>query len=245
MHLTPGVSLRIAMTLLAAGFLRAQPAALPTGHWEGAIDVSGREIGIELDLTKDSQGSLAGAFSSPGQNLKGLALGNFAWQGATLRFQIKGKPGDRMFHGKLAADGLSMAGEYSQGGYTMAFQVKRTGDARAEAQEASAAVGPEFEGVWRGTMDVEDKSLRIVLTMVNRPDGTATATMLSIDEGLEVPVHVVQKESNLLIDVKAVGGSYSGILNKERTELAGDYRIGTLQVPLTLRRASAADNQGK
>ena len=245
MQLTHGVSLRTAMLVLAAGLMHSQPAALPAGHWEGAIEVSGREIAIELDLTKDSQGRLSGAFSSAAQNVKGLVLSDFAREGERLRFQIKGMPGERVFQAMISADGLMMSGEYSQTGYTMPFQVKRTGDPHDVGPEKSAAVGPEFVGVWRGTMKVEDKSLRIVLTLENQPDGTATGTMLSVDEGLEVPVHVVQKESSLLIDVKAVGGSYSGTLNKEHTELTGDYRIASLQVPLTLRRAAAADNQGK
>ena len=77
------------------------------------------------------------------------------------------------------------------------------------------------------------------LTMANQPDGTATGSFVNVDEGLEIPITTItQKASSLTLDVKAVGGSYSGVLNPEGTELVGTWTQGPAVLPLTFRRAA-------
>jgi hypothetical protein len=196
------------------------------------------EVKIEVDLTKNSKGELAGTFGNPTQNLKGLPLSNCAVEGRSVRFQIKGAPGERTFEGALAADGKSMSGHYTQSGYTMPFGLTRTGDPRIEAPARSAPIGKELEGTWIGTLDVGGKQVRLVLTMSNQPDGTATGSFVNVDEGLEIPITTItQKVSSVTLDVKAVGGSYSGALNPEGTELVGTLTQGPAVLPLTFRLA--------
>ena len=84
----------------------------------------------------------------------------------SVRFQIKGRRGERAFKGTLSDDGKSISGDYSQGGYTIPFSVTRTGDARIEAAVKNAAIGKELEGVWNGTLDADREQLRAMLTLV-------------------------------------------------------------------------------
>jgi hypothetical protein len=235
------ILLFLALLLSPATTLLAQTAAVdPSGHWEGAIHVSGIEVRMEIDLVKTGTAGLAGTFGQPDQHLTGLPLANFAVDGRSITFQIKGgAPGDRVFKGELAADGASMSGDFAshQVG-TVAFTLTRNGDARIEAPPGSAAIGRELEGTWTGTLDAKGMVVRLVLTMSNQPDGTATGSVVNIDEGLEFPITTItQKASSVILEVKAIGGSYSGALSAEGTELVGTLTQGPATVPLTFRRA--------
>jgi hypothetical protein len=226
-----------ALCLLPATELRAQTAVDPSGHWEGTVQAPNAEVRIEIDLAKTGNGELAGTLATPAQNLKGLALANFAVKGRSVSFQVKGSPGERVFDGALSADGRSLSGDYTQVGYSMPFRLTRTGDARIEPVVRNAPIGKELEGVWNGALDVNGIQRRLVLTMSNLPDGTATGSILSVDEGLEIPItRIAQKASGLTLELDAVGGSYSGALNAEGTELVGTLTQGAASLPLTLRR---------
>ena len=148
---------------------------------------------------------------------------------------------DQPITGVLSGDGKSISGELSVSGSSVHVSLTRTGDARVEAPVKSAPIGKELEGTWNGTLDVDGRQFRLVLTMSNQPDGTARGSIVNLDEGmLEIPVSTItQAASSLTLQLKAVGGSYAGALNKEGTELAGAYSQGTLAAPLTFRRAAA------
>ena len=227
-----------ALLLLPVPALRAQTAVDPSGHWEGTIQTPNMDVRIEIDLAKNSNGDLAGTFGSPAQNLKGLALATFAVRGKSVSFQVKGSPGERVFDGVLSADGRSFSGDYTQVGLSLPFSLTRIGDARIEPPIKSAPIGKELEGVWNGALDVNGLHRRLVLTMSNQPDGTATGSILNVDEGLEIPITTItQKASIVTLEINAVGGSYSGALNPEGTELVGTLTQGSAARPLTFRLA--------
>jgi hypothetical protein len=228
-----------ALLLLPSPSLLAQTAVDPSGHWEGAVQTPNMDVKIEMDLARNSKGELAGTFANPTQNVRGLLLSSVVVDGRSIGFQIKGSAaGERTFKGSLGADGASMSGEYTQGGFSMPFSMARTGEARIEPPASSAPIGKELEGTWKGTMDVNGTQRRLVLTMSNQPDGTATGTFVNVDEGLEIPVAAItHKASSVTLDVKVVAGSYSGTLNPERMELVGTWTQGTVSLPLTFRRA--------
>jgi hypothetical protein len=217
----------------------------PSGHWEGAIQGHAGELKIELDLGRDPKGEFTGTLGSSAQHLKGFPLSNFAVEGNLIGFQVKGAPGERAFKGTLSADGKSISGDYSQGGGSTTFTVTRTGAARIAAAARNAPIAKEFEGAWNGTLDVDGKQSRLVLTMSNRSDG-ATGHIVKIDEGLEIPIAAItQKASSLTLDLAAVSASYSGSLNPEGTELAGTLTLseGALRLPVNFRRSVAREGK--
>jgi hypothetical protein len=237
--------LSVAALLLAPTALRAQTPVDLSGHWEGAILAPGMEVSVEIDLTKTGNGELAGTVGQPGQHISGLPLTGFSVDGRSVVFQVKGgAPGQRAFKGEISADGKSISGDYASQFGTLPFQVTRTGDARIEPPSRSAAIGKELEGTWNGTLDI-DGGLRIVLTLVNQPDGTATGTFLNLNEGLEIPITAItQKASSVTLEAKGVQSTYSGALNAEGTELTGTFTQGPLSLPLTFRRAAATAPSG-
>src|SRR6266536_1854749 len=109
------------------------------GHWSGAIQVPDQELKVEIDLAKAS-GAWAGSIAIPTQNLKAFPLSNIRIEQASISFEMKGIPGNPEFHGKLASDGNTIAGEFNQGGGAVPFALKRTGDARLEVAPKSTPI---------------------------------------------------------------------------------------------------------
>ena len=233
------------LVLWSAASLWARQGADPSGHWEGAIKTPEMSIAIVVDLTRTASNELAGTISVPPQNLKGFPLVIETTEGRSLSFRFRGAPGSRQFQGTLSEDGASIAGNFTQGGYTMPFVLSRKGAAMIEAPVKSAAVGKELEGPWSATLDGASNGdpRRIVLTLSNQPDGTSTGTVFNSPEDLEIPIaSITQKDSTVTLDLKAVGGSYSGTVNADGSELKGTYIQGTTVLPLTFRRAAATES---
>ena len=229
----------IAAAILAASVsaARAQSAVDPSGHWEGTVQVPDMPVQVEIDLTRNSRGELSGSFTQTGR-LSGLPLANLAADNRSLTFQIKGSPaGERLFKGDVSEDGQSMTGKFAQAGYSIPFALKRTGDARVEGAAKSARIGQALEGTWSGTLEVNGVLRSLVLTLANQPDGTSTGSFLNVEEGLEIPISAIdQTESNVLLEIKAVAGSFTGTLSGDGSEIAGTLKQGSATLPLSFRK---------
>ena len=215
----------------------AQPAAGPSGHWEGAIQVPGQELKIEIDLAPRGE-KWEGTIAIPAQSLKGFPLAAITVQGDSVSFALNGVPGNPQFKGTVSKDAKTLSGEFSQGGGTMPFAVTRTGDAKFEPPPKSTPITKELEGSWEGSLDVAGKILRLLVKLSNGPDGVATGTMISVDQGgSELPVTaVVQTGSHLKLVVQSVAGTYEGDLKDG--QLTGTWTQGPGTLPLVFKRPS-------
>ena len=230
---------RVCRTLLVATvFLalsprpRAQAPADPSGHWEGSIEIPGSTLNFVVDLEKNSKGELIGALN--GADVKNLPLTRVAVEGRSVSFQASA---DQPYKGELSADGKSMSGTVILSGYSLPLDFVRTGDPRIEPPPTGAPIGKELEGTWSGTLIADTRTLRLVLTMANQPDGRAIARVLSVDEGgLIIPVVITQRASSVSYISNSVSSSWAGALNAEGTELAGTFTQGAASLPLTFRR---------
>ena len=234
----------ISRSIVAAAILatsvtaaRAQSAVDPSGHWEGTVQVPDMPVQVEIDLTRNSRGELSGSFTQTGR-MSGLPLANLAIDKRSLTFQIKGSPaGERLFSGDVSEDGQSMAGKFAQAGYSIPFALKRTGDAKVEAAAKSARISPALEGTWGGTLEVNGVLRNLVLTLANQSDGTSSGSLLNVEEGLEFPISaIMQTDSNVALEIKAVAGSFAGTLNGDGNEIAGTLKQGSGTLPLNLRK---------
>lgn len=106
------------------------------GHWEGAIEIPGQKLGIDLDFTQEGD-SWKGDISIPLQNARDLPLINIGLEGAAATFEIEGVPGNPTFKGTL--EGSRIAGDFTQGGATFPFSVER-------AASGADAARKELEG---------------------------------------------------------------------------------------------------
>jgi hypothetical protein len=221
--------------IVRSGVAFAQPAVGPSGHWEGTLQAPGQELKIEIDLAQTG-GKWEGQLSIPAQGMKAFPLSTITVQGDAIGFAMKGIPGEPQFTGTLSKDGKALSGDLKQGGGTMPFAVTRTGDAKIEPLPKSTPITKELEGSWEGPLDVEGTTLRLVLKLSNQPDGTATGTLVSVDQGgAELPIAtIIQTGTHLKVVVLAVAGTYEGDLKDD--QLSGTWTQGQRSFPLVLKR---------
>ncbi|MFW6012106.1 MAG: serine hydrolase [bacterium] len=139
----PALALAALLGLAGAPPVLAQGPA--DGHWEGAVEVPGQPLEIEVDLETAEDGALTGTISIPAQGLKDRELTDLSIgsdDGATtVRFAIPGIPGDPAFEGTLSEDGSTLAGTFRQGGAELPFELTSGADAATEARAALEGFG--------------------------------------------------------------------------------------------------------
>lgn len=151
----------VAILLLVLGALPSL-AAEPTlaGHWEGSISLPSQKLAVDLDFKPGEGGAWTGDISIPAQNAKDLPLINITAEDAAVSFEIQGVPGTPTFKGSLSADGGKIAGDFTQGGATLPFELSR-GAAPAEAAREALAGYDEF--VAKAIQDWEVPGLAVAI----------------------------------------------------------------------------------
>jgi hypothetical protein len=212
----------------------AQSTTAPAGHWEGAIQAPGQELKIEIDLAAAGD-KWEGTITIPAQNLKGFPFSAITVQGDTVSLAMQSVPGNPQFKG-VVKDGKTLSGDFSQGGGTAPFALTRTGDAKIEPVPKSTPITRELEGSWAGNLDANGKILPLVLKLSNQAGGTATGTLVSLDQGgTEIPiVAVIQTGTHLKLVIRSIAGTYEGDLRDG--QLTGTWSQGAGTLPLVFKR---------
>lgn len=228
-----GLAVLVGSTGLAMAQTPAGPAG--SGHWEGAVNVQGKELRLEVDLVSRAGDQWEGAVAFPDMNAKEISLSAISVQGLAITFGVKGVPGDPLFKGTLSKDARTMSGDFTQGPVTGTFTLAWKGEGKVAAPVKNTALTKDFEGNWEGTLDVGGQTLRLTLELTNK-DGGATGTLVSVDQGnATIPLSVItQKETHLSFTVPGVGGSYAGDLKDG--QIVGTWTQGPASLPLTLKR---------
>jgi len=226
----------LVVSLLAVPTVTNAQTVDPSGHWEGAITIPGGEIPFHVDLARNADGKLIAAYSRPENGLKGLPMANVTLDGRAINFELTVDGGVK-FYGTLYPDGKTIAGDVTARIGNAPFTMSRTSDAQLRAAPKNAPIRKELEGTWNGTLSLQGTSLRLVLRMANQSDGTASATMISVDQGgIEFPLALTQKAATLTLNTPAIGGDFfAGALNAAG-ELAGTFSQGPVTAPLTFVR---------
>jgi hypothetical protein len=86
-------------------------------------------------------------------------------------------------------------------------------------------------------VDINGTVLRLVVKVSNQPDGAATGTLTSVDQGgVVIPIAaVVQTGAHLKLVVPAVVGTYEGDLKDG--QVTGTWTQGPNSWPLVLKQA--------
>ncbi len=208
----------------------------PRGHWEGALETPNRTLDMKIDIDKTDKGWI-GSMANPQTN-SSMPISDVAFADGKLTFRLMGGGENApMFSGTLSADGKALDGEIAAGPNTMPLKLKKTGEAKVDLPKPSPAVAKELTGKWTGALDINGNVLRLELTIKNSDSG-ATATLVSLDQGGgEIPASSIQaKEGKLSLKVDAIGGGYEGQLNKEGTEMTGDWSQNGNTLPLKLKK---------
>jgi|ERR1035438_1057020 hypothetical protein len=225
--------------LLFASLACAQTG--PAGHWEGVLAAdNNREIGVTLDLAKNAKSEWIASMGIPSENMTGLVVMGVVVDGNSLKF-IGVELMMAKFDLALAPDG-KLKGTIAHGPNSQPFEFKRTGEAKVELIPDSPAVSKELEGDWEGLFggpNAPNGGVRMTFHFKNKPDNTVAATM---DSGLSASMvgmplnNVKQTGQKVEFGIKIAHASFEGTLNKEGTEIAGQFIHDTNPMPMTLRK---------
>jgi len=220
---------------LAAGIAVGQTDF--SGHWEGTIDAPNGPTLLALDLAKNAKGVWVASLGVPERKISGLHVTDISVAGSEVRFSAPDLPGSPTFELTLA-DG-KLKGALLVQALSLELEMQRTGDAKVDIAQPSPAVSKELEGDWEGAITIPDGStLPVVVHFRNQPDQTVEASLDSPGQGARgIPIRgVAQKGAVVEFAVQAVGGSYKGTLNKEGTEMAGEWTQGPGPLKLNLKK---------
>jgi len=120
--------------LVAHAALAVQPTPTVTGYWEGAIRLPGTDLAIQVNLVRGSGEDLQGYLSIPAQRLDDGKLDDLVFDPPEISCRMADIPGNPTFKGRI--DGDVIKGDFTQGGRTFTFELKRTGDARPIVEAA-------------------------------------------------------------------------------------------------------------
>ena len=100
----------------------------------------------------------------------------------------------------------------------------------------------DFEGSWLGTLDTGAAKLRLLVTVTKSDAGAYTGNLKSLDQIADpIPIETITVNGDAVrLETKSPAIVYEGILNKERTELAGTFSQGGLKIPLSFKRSEPA-----
>jgi len=117
-----------AIVLAAQVALSVQPAPA-AGYWEGAIHLPGADLAIQINLLRVNDRDFQGYISIPAQRLKDSKLEDVVLNLPEISFRMSDRiPGNPTFKGRLEGDSIS--GNFTQGGHTFTFDLKRIGEAK-------------------------------------------------------------------------------------------------------------------
>jgi uncharacterized protein len=121
---------------------------------------------------------------------------------------------------------------------TPAVRATRPGLAAALQQKENGAVTQQgLAGNWLGTLEAGGAKLRLLLKIKVGADNSLQASLDSLDQGaMDLRVDsIVQTGQTIRAELKAIDAVFEGKLNPEGTEIAGSWKQGGGELPLTLR----------
>jgi len=244
----PLVPCLILLTFLLFGpqFIGSLAAAAPpdfAGHWEGAITLPTAALAIRVDLSRSGE-SWQGTIDIPVQSLRGFKLDPVKVDGPAIAFAMPGIPGDPQFTGRLAEDGGSVTGDFSQGGGKFPFQLERKAPPATATEPPVVGIpGQGLEGHWQGALKPSPViELRLALEVTDASAEKPVGVLISLDQGnARIPITALTEHDGVVhLEAKSIGGFFDGKLNGDGSEIAGEWKQGGGPIPLVFKRLAKA-----
>jgi len=187
-----------ALAVCLIGTLTASAATIDViGRWEGAITVQGSEIGIAIDFAAGDSG-LIGTIDIPVQQTKDLPLANIKLDSTRITFDMPGTPGEPKFAGTVAADGKTIAGDFTQSGGIFPFALKKIVAIAPDSTAAAANMPPKIK---IDPTKAEQKEKPVTINWTANKSGLQWRD-LTVGEGAEA-------KSGNMVDVHYTGWLYA------------------------------------
>lgn len=210
--------------------------SVPSGHWEGVVQIPGFELRVVVDLARNNQ-EWIGSLTAPQLEIKGAQLTGIAIKENQVEFALKRGV---LFKGQFEPGGV-LKGEYLQGGNKAPFLLKRVGDAQVDLPPLSTAVSSDIQGEWKGALQLPSTTINLILKLPNGGTPTAPAGELAlIEPGDVIPITLWREDGKSVLAILGDGAlTYHGEIRKDVEEIAGSVRLGGAELPVTFRRSPA------
>jgi fermentation-respiration switch protein FrsA (DUF1100 family) len=222
----------------AQAIIAPKPAAPSDidGSWLGTLDAGAVKLRIVFKIV-NTQDGLTAQLQSPDQSPVWVTASSVARSGSSLTIAFSGIGG--VYDGKIGADLSSIDGTFTQAGNPLPLAVKRaTGQAEAEFVSPKAPVKPsDIDGTWLGTLDAGAVKFRLVLKIVNWPDGLG-ASLQDFDQSPQwIPATSIKRSGNSLnFTIEYLGAVYDGKIDAGLNSIDGTFTQGGVPRPLALKR---------
>jgi hypothetical protein len=229
-------TLVVSLAVLAASPAAAQSPADPTGHWEGTITAPMGQIDFEVDVARDASGHFVAVYGQKATGARGLPLTDVVLAGRTFTFVLfGGGAGGGAFKAEILSDGKSMSGEASAPIGSAPFMLYRTGDAVMPRAVKNSTVSAPLEGRWSGSLEAGGMQIGLILTIANRPDGTASVRLAQVSQpNAQVEAALTENGTTVSLEVPATSATWAGTLNGG--SLTGTWTQPGGSLPLTFTR---------
>jgi hypothetical protein len=201
--------LRVAACILVAAGLAAPQSAGVGGHYEGKMQVQGREVDVTVDLDRDAKQAWIGHMTIA-PNPSELPLENIVLKEKEISWTVPSIPGSPKFEGTWEADEKLIKVTAHIGGNNLPLELRRTAAARVYVPEPNAVLGKEFEGKWEGALEAGAQTLRLTLLLERNPEGKANGTLISVDQcGVKIPLSQIKisgKELEFSVTAQRIEG---------------------------------------
>ena len=216
------------LVVAGASLVNAQDIA---GDWQGTLSANGGELRLVLHVIKGGDGGLKATLDSVDQNANGIPVSSISLKSSQVSLGVDAVHGT--YEGKVAADGQTISGTWSQG-QSLPLNFKRaTAPVKTEHKPAKPS---DIDGAWMGLLDTGAIKLRVVFHIVNTEDGL-TATMDSPDQGAKgLPVTSVTRDGAALkMEAKQLGGVFEGRIAADRSSIEGTWTQSGASLLLALK----------
>jgi uncharacterized protein len=216
------------------------------GYWSGAVSLPTQELAVSVELAPAGGAAWQGTIDIPLQGMRGFKLDPVKVDGSNVEFALPGIPGEPRFTGKLAADGKTISGDFSQGGGSLPFRLERKPKPAPQVREpipARGVPGKGLAGRWLGAISpLPNMELRLSLELTASAAGQTEGVMVSLDQAnSRIPVSgVTETDGKVQFETPAVNGAFTGKFNADGSELSGEWSQGGRTTPLVFKRLPAA-----
>lgn len=226
---------RCGLALLFVGTAMAQPNhEAVVGTWKGDLDVQAAVLPVVFHISV-ANGTLKATMDSPDQGAFGIPVDEASYDGTTLTLKVAAIAGT--FTG--TSDGTEMTGTWEQAGQEFELDMVR------EAASDEDAVA-EVETLWEGELPTPAGSLKLIIHLFARADGTYRATLDSPSQGaMGIPASSATLEgTKLQIEFSNIPATYEATLNAAGTEADGTWSQGGGSTELDLKKVEKTSDLG-
>ena len=206
------------------------------GDWQGTLHAGIADLRLVLHVSKAPDGTWKATLDSVDQGANGIPVNSVQLKDSNLDLTVDAVQGS--YHGKISADANTITGTWKQQ-QALPLEFKRsTTPIKTEHKPAKPS---DIDGAWIATLDTGEGHLHLIFKIVNTEDGLI-ATVDSPDQNMKgLPASsVTRKDASLKMEWKAIGGSFDGKINTDRTTIDGTWAQSGREFPLALKRAKDA-----